>query len=223
MPTIAERIAQFGTVFAKARPPDAVCDVCGKLIAAGAPRYRCGGGFECDAFDMCRLCGQTAPVEAAHTHDGTCCLFRTQRSRHDSIEKIFSGSPTSATILQRALTEWATHPCVAEVVSGVAADGGSTPPRLRWRSYAELGAAVDAVARAMRHAAVDPDATVVALSAPNSIGWLVVDCACVLARLPSACVDDTLAVVDAAASAKDAAEQVRYHNILVITTISCYN
>jgi hypothetical protein len=183
-------------------PPDAVCDVCGEPIRKGTPRFACAGGAECDDFDACEPCAQTAAVKAAHTHSGTSCLFRTIVSRADSIDSVFAGAPSSAAVVLRALKAFDRHPAVAEV------DCEATPPSLRWRSYFEIGAAIDIMSRALHHAAVEPDTAVVAICAPNSVGWIVADFACAVARLPTACVDDTLAVVDAAAAAAAAAEQV---------------
>ena len=143
----------------------------------------------------------TKAIQQAHNNGGDgVALFRVTRSTHKSREVIFAGSPSSAVIVQRAFVNFAQYPCLGEVVSD-----GSATLRLRWRSFAEMGAAVEVVSRALRHATPEPEHAIVTLCAPNSPGWLVCDFAAVVARLPSACVDHTLGVIDGAIAATDAA------------------
>ena len=118
------------------------------------------------------------------------------------INAVFADTPSCAQIVRRAFELFASFPCLGELIQT-----GANGWTVRWRSFGEIGLAVQRLAKALR-AVGTPDSAIVAMCAPNSVGWLVADFACVVAHLPTACVDDTLTVVDAAIAAFDAAAAV---------------
>ena len=186
--------------------PDAICDVCAELIGQGMPRYRCPGASECDEFDVCPKCAATDAVIRAHEHnDAGFPLYKVTRDRYRLVDDVFSSEPSSAQAVQRAFEFFAPWPCLGTVVLST----GDKPSLIRWRSYTEVGTAVEVFARALRLAVLDPEDSIVALCAPNSPAWLVADFACVVAKLPTACVDHTLGVIDAVIAASDAADKVQ--------------
>ena len=173
--------------------PDCICDVCMAEIGSDQPRYRCAAPSY-DNFHACAACATQPQLVAAHCPHR---LFRERRSAYASILAVHDGRPgftdaplaagappppTTAALLTRALDAFAEQPCLGEVdVAGAA---------VLWTSYTEVWAAAERMARVLHLGCAG--AGVVAIWAPNGRAWIVGDLACVLAGLPSACVDANL-------------------------------
>jgi len=158
------------------------CTGCGAALDEGARRHRCAA-VSCDGVRLCDTCGEGGACDGCGGRlHADAAAFHVLRRRVfcEAYGDAVDAKPVDPrVVVGRALDAYGARPFVGESVGG----------RVRWRSYAEVGAAARFFGAALRGACAREARPCVALCSGNSAGWLVADLACALSYLPSVAAD----------------------------------